>query len=596
MSRKYCKLFGSITALLLCLMLPSGASAISSDATAAELEALYKKLDAMVAQRADFVRQKRETIERLKASLRDAPDASERFRVASRIYDEYSFFDSDSAVYYANLAERLGHEIGSERTGEWIIKRANVYSAAGLFPEAEKTLQLIDRSTLHPSLLPEYYAAYQYLYDHHAVFADQDTRLANSLRARARVYNDSVGMYLKPGHPYALWWPISQNPNQKPSDEVYARLKESVDKSDLFTRNDAISAYWLSRAAHLRGDMAGEQKYLIYSAMADIRTANCDIASLQQLAQIIFAGGDLERAYNYVEYCSAMAYMYHNRIRMVSLYQFLNDIHKEYLNHIKKQSSRIKFYLWFSIGLLVLALVAIAVIVFLSRKAHRRGVLLASSNERLNQKIEELHQTHAQLSEMHARERHLNSELQNVNKSLHEANDLKERYIVYAFTMASDFINDMEAICKKLLRKAKTNQFGELRNELENPKFLDNEMKQFYRTFDRMFLSIYPNYINDLNRNLPEAERVELKDGELPNTRLRIYALHKLGITESAKIARMLRCSIQTVYNNRPRTSVDTPSSNAPAPDSSPSSNDPAPDSSPSSDSSAPAPSETTEP
>ncbi len=126
---------------------------------------------------------------------------------------------------------------------------------------------------------------------------------------------------------------------------------------------------------------------------------------------------------------------------------------------------------------------------------------------------------------------------------------------MYAFSMASDFINDVDSLLKKMLRKVKTNQYGELRNELENPGFLAGEMKKFYSTFDRMFLSIYPDFIDEINASLPENEKVELKDGELPNTKMRIYALRKLGITESSKIAKMLRCSIQTVYNNRPKNS-----------------------------------------
>lgn len=43
------------------------------------------------------------------------------------------------------------------------------------------------------------------------------------------------------------------------------------------------------------------------------------------------------------------------------------------------------------------------------------------------------------------------------------------------------------------------------------------------------------------------------KEGRL-NTELRIFALMRLGITDSAKIADFLHCSLQTVYNNRLRT------------------------------------------
>lgn len=180
---------------------------------------------------------------------------------------------------------------------------------------------------------------------------------------------------------------------------------------------------------------------------------------------------------------------------------------------------------------------------------------LNEANLALQTKICELDKARNDLDKAHQEEHQLNASLALANDNLKEANAVKQQYIMYAFTMASDFINDVDSLLKKMLRKVKTNQYGELRNELENPKFLTGEMKKFYSTFDRMFLSIYPDFIDEINATLPDNEKIELKDGELPNTRLRIYALRKLGITESSKIAKMLRCSIQTVYNNRSKNS-----------------------------------------
>jgi hypothetical protein len=77
------------------------------------------------------------------------------------------------------------------------------------------------------------------------------------------------------------------------------------------------------------------------------------------------------------------------------------------------------------------------------------------------------------------------------------------------------------------------------------------ELKSFYKTFDTSFLTLYPNFVEDFNGLLKEDQRIVLKDGEMLNTELRIFALIKLGITQSSHIASLLRYSVNTIYNYR---------------------------------------------
>ena len=93
-------------------------------------------------------------------------------------------------------------------------------------------------------------------------------------------------------------------------------------------------------------------------------------------------------------------------------------------------------------------------------------------------------------------------------------------------------------------------KYIEIENETEDFDMKD-ELKEFYRSFDTVFLHIYPDFVNDFNSLLQEDKRITLKEGELLNTELRIYALIRLGITDSIKIAEFQHCSPQTIYNNR---------------------------------------------
>lgn len=549
-----------IPLLLIVLSMSQAVHAVTGkEMSALPLDDLYNRLDAMVADREKFIDRREALIDIFRNKLKSSTSQSDRYAVLSQIYDAYSYFNSDSALYYADLAAAAAPE-GISYRNEWQIKKADIYSATGLFPEAQAELDKIDRSSLSTDLLPNYFNALQYLYSHNAHFVGDDEALSKRLAAKADAYNDSIGRYITPGHPYAIWWDVVKADGKPVSDEIFNKLRRYVEQSTLDSRNDAIAAYWLAKAAEYRGDYVGRQRYMAMSAMSDINTANCDVASLEELANMFYRDGGIDRAYAYANYCAEMAQRYHNRIRIVSLSELKDQLHTAYLqtirdqvNAIESQKKQITGYLIAACVLLLLSIISISFVIVLMMRGKRRKLELAEANENLKAKIAELDKAHDELDKAHKEEQQINASLAKVNAKLEEANNVKRQYIIFAFSMASDFINDADSIFKKFLRKIKTNQYGELRNELENPKFVTNEMKQFYKTFDHMFLSIYPDFIDELNATLPEKEKVVLKDGELPNTRLRIYALHKLGINESAKIAKMLRCSIQTVYNNRPK-------------------------------------------
>ena len=118
------------------------------------------------------------------------------------------------------------------------------------------------------------------------------------------------------------------------------------------------------------------------------------------------------------------------------------------------------------------------------------------------------------------------------------------------FTICSTYISKLDDFRKNVNRKLKTGQTHELQRMTET-SIVKNELKEFYNNFDAIFLHVYPDFVNDFNALLRPEERVVLKEGELLNTDLRIYALVRLGINDSMKIAAFLHCSPQTVYNNR---------------------------------------------
>ena len=147
----------------------------------------------------------------------------------------------------------------------------------------------------------------------------------------------------------------------------------------------------------------------------------------------------------------------------------------------------------------------------------------------------------------------LNRSLQDTNKALSEANLLKETYISQFLDLCSLYIGKLEKYQHALNKKAMEHKLDELYKMLKSNDMIENEVKELYAVFDHVFLRLYPNFVAEFNSLLLPGERFELKSNELLNTELRIYALIRLGITDSSKIAAFLRYSATTIYNYRTR-------------------------------------------
>jgi len=117
--------------------------------------------------------------------------------------------------------------------------------------------------------------------------------------------------------------------------------------------------------------------------------------------------------------------------------------------------------------------------------------------------------------------------------------------------MCSSYINKLEDYRKSLNKKATKGNREELFKILKSTSIIEDELAELYRNFDTIFLNLYPTFVEEFNDLLINEEQVELKDHEKLNTELRIFALIRLGITDSVKIAAFLRYSLSTIYNYR---------------------------------------------
>ena len=167
--------------------------------------------------------------------------------------------------------------------------------------------------------------------------------------------------------------------------------------------------------------------------------------------------------------------------------------------------------------------------------AARREVI--DANKRLKELNDELHLSNAQLKE--------------ANHSIAENSYLMEEYIGRYMDECSVYLEKMVNYRRSLGKIAATGNVEELYKNIKSSKFIEGELKEFYTNFDNTFLQLFPTFVEDFNALLADDEQISLKAGERMNTELRIFALIRLGITDSVKIAQFLRYSVTTIYNYR---------------------------------------------
>ena len=151
-----------------------------------------------------------------------------------------------------------------------------------------------------------------------------------------------------------------------------------------------------------------------------------------------------------------------------------------------------------------------------------------------------------------------NDELKDSNKALRDANDelentnAKRELMANAFIMLCyQYIERLDSQRKLVIRKVKANQQNELLSILSSSKRGTEESQNFFSQFDKIFLSLYPSFVNELNSLLIPEAQIELKEDNELTPSLRVAALVRLGVTESPKIAGILSYSLQTIYNYR---------------------------------------------
>lgn len=538
-----------ISIILFCSLTYISLSFSSCSEGSSKTDAYISQLDSLLQRHDELERSKLMRIGELRQKLAHAASPTDKYMINSLLLDEFSTYNSDSAMKYVDYNLDIARQVGNK---EWenrnnIIK-SGLLAGSGLLARSEEIMLSINPSTLPKDILTDYYGQMIFLYSHLGNYTGGDV---NDYYIKERAYKDSIVQIIDSHHPDYLWykgWDILGT--DKSDDKLIGALRDLLDKSELNTRKDAKDAYILAKLYEQKGDHNNFKKYMTISGIADVKIVNAEISSLEDLAKIMFAEGDVNRAYRYINYSLNKAISYPNRVKAYGITNTLDSINRAYQEQGEKQQRRTRFFLILVCLLAAVLTGAIATIIVQNSRLRRRRRNLDAANKSLNKNVAKLSAAQQQLNDANSQLHQLNTDLKLKNDELNEANYVKEEYIGYIFTICSNYISKLEELKRNIHIKAVTKKYKEIEAETADLD-MKEELKDFYQSFDSIFLHIYPNFVNDFNSLLQDDKKIIPREGELLNTELRIYALVRLGITDSVKIAEFLHCSVQTVYNNR---------------------------------------------
>ncbi len=504
-------------------------------------------LDTVVANQSFYTKRHEQEITRTKLNILRAKDRETRYKETEILHTQYSSFRIDSALFYAEESLKMAKSLGRkdyEITAKFHI--IGTLTQIGMYKEAEDMLDGVDRSSLNnygDDLIRQYYFACNTLYDALSKYTTS-FRQGEEYKAKAYLYKDSI-LQCNPSEALILADFLTE---QGKGEEGLNVLLETFKKTDSNDRYMAYVAYAISDLYRRLGDSEAEKQYLIISAMSDIKSAVKEYISLRRLATILYEEGDIERAHTYMRRSLDDALFSNARFRTIETSQILPVIDKAYQMQEQKKRRQLLLAL---ICISALSAIAIALVAYIRRQMSK----LNKAKEELSKAYDGLNRLNSQLKHSNQQLNDANANLSDMNHSLSEANTIKEAYIVRFMTECSAYIDKLDKYRTRLNKKAISGDMKGLIKDLKSSTLMASEIEEFHASFDDTFLQLFPSFIDKFNALLPESERVEAKQPGRLTTKLRIFALYRLGISDNERIASFLRCSMATIYAYRSRVS-----------------------------------------
>ena len=512
----------------------------------ADNEELYRSLDEAIARAPDFVKKREQRIGVVKQRLQKATDEEERYRLACSLFNEYMPYKSDSAAKYVSEAILIAEKRGSK--SDLCLTRsllAFLCSSTGQYVESRRILDSTDIAGVDRETLGQYYKSLAHVYGEMAYYSNIP-KLKYEFFAKQEEYTEKIYETLPPSNDYYL---------QQKEQDCYKKgdVEGALHYSDKRLENArpdshefAIAAFYRSMDLRKAGKTREAMAWLAKSAVCDVRNAVMDQGSLWELANLLAQEGQIERARVYITFAWECANIYSTHVRSWQISPILSSIDRQYQKEIEHTNSMLT-NMTIAVSILLLFLV-----VLLMYEYRRRRQLKEAHNE-LSEKNAQTKTLNDELLQANLALDDTNRQLKTLISQLNEQTRVKEVYVGRFMSLCSDYIDKIDDFRKRVNRMVKGREYEELYRLTKSTDMKTQEIDDLCANFDNAFLHLFPNFISDFNALLRPEERIEVSGEYKLNTTLRIFALIRLGIDDSSRIAKFLHYSVNTIYNYRAR-------------------------------------------
>ena len=488
------------------------------------LDSLYNILDQEMIKSQEYDMQKELRIDNLIFEIEKSKLLENQYEKRKKLIDEYQYYDLNKAIENIEINLTLAKDIDDlNLKTETLLKFTQLLISSGQYKESIDILNQLNKNLISEDNIIQYYTNYADGYSrlsYYTIANDSKSQYFNLYN----IYKDSLVAYFDKNSEFYL---DLEEKKYRDNGQIPEALKindQRLRLVDEFTRNYSIIRFERS-FLHLDETNADEIKNrkinLILSAISDIRLSIKDNASLTDLAKILFQENDLDKAYRYINFSYEDAEFYNSLHRKTIISSTLPLITRAYESRSIDQKNELEKLLVISISLGFVLLITL--------------ILIYKQVNRISKTSRDLKLANNNLTEIYDK--------------LSNSDRIKERYLGTFLNLYSDYINHLDMYRKMVRNHITSNKYKALLDLTKSKQIKDNELKIFYKNFDEAFLKIYPNYVKDFNNLMKEKHQFILNNKNELNTELRIFALIRLGISSSSKISKILRYSVNTIYN-----------------------------------------------
>lgn len=508
---------------------------------------LLERIDYMIDNDQHYQDIKEKELKQLKLQAIKATDSKTRLLFLDSIYRSYSAYRYDSAYAYM----KRGLELAEKCKDSYYItlnkiNQASVLSVRGFYSKAESLLQTLNPETMPYKQKLYYYFTYAWIYNYWESYA-KNSDYAAEFRTQKKHYMDLLLQNFKEDRRNTTYYNYLLGEriylDEPTSRKSLTHFLKAMKMSPVKSRIHAMSAYGAARYYKLTGKSDLYEKYLVEASVSDGLCQLKETVALQKLAYYLFKKDEnnSKLAAKYIQHTMEDAQFFNNQLRMIEISHILPVIATA--NQQAAERSRARILTGF------ITVSAALIIIILAFANNRQKNKLKKNKQEIEEQNKKQIEMNGQLSEMNDQLSEMNNQLTELNQQLIETNIKRETYLRLFMDISAAYISKLADYRKLVSRKIKANQAADLLKSLNTHKMEEEETQMFYNRFDKAFMELYPGFVTELNKLLLPESQLEVPTTHTLTTEIRIYALMRLGVTDSQEIATLLHYSNQTIYN-----------------------------------------------